>query len=302
MTNAAGGPVPAKTGAPDAKTLGAFGIIVLIGGLNFVAVRFSNRGLDPIYGAGLRFLIASILLFAFVAMRRIPLPTRTQLKGTLLYGVLGFAVSYAFAYIALVKLPSAVAAVLLASVPLLTLFLAVAHRVEVFTVRRLIGAAIAIAGIGVMVGTPSNVHIAVVPVLIMLGAAFSVAESGVIVKKFEMGHPVATNAVAMMVGAILLLATSLLFGEHWVLPSGSSTLIAFTYLILLGSIGLFGLYLFTLKRWTASAVSYMFVLAPVITSIAAASLADEPITAAVAVGGVIVLAGVYVGALSRKGR
>ena len=93
---------------PDSKILAAFTAMVFIGGTNFVAVRLSDRGLAPLYGAGLRFVGAAVLLCIFLVVRHIAPPTREQLKGTLLYGALGFGASYAFAYLALVSLPSGV--------------------------------------------------------------------------------------------------------------------------------------------------------------------------------------------------
>src|SRR5437879_11740869 len=77
----------------DNRTLAAFGAMVVIGGMNFVAVRLSDRGLAPFFGAGLRFVLAAVLLYVLVASRRIPLPTRWQLHGHPLYGLLGFCVS-----------------------------------------------------------------------------------------------------------------------------------------------------------------------------------------------------------------
>src|SRR5213593_3001106 len=156
---------------PDTQTLAALSAMVVIGGMNFVAVRLSDRGLSPFFGAGLRFVLAAVLLYGLVAFGRIPLPTRHQLKGTLLFGLLGFCVSYAFAYLALITLSSGVAAVVMGSVPLITLFLAVAHRVERFRGRGLIGAVIAIAGIVILVGVPSEAHIEIGALLLMLGAA-----------------------------------------------------------------------------------------------------------------------------------
>ena len=61
---------------------------------------------------------------------------------------------------------------------------------------------------------------------------------------------------------------------------------------------MFALFLFTLKRWTASRVSYAFVLTPIVASILGAALAGEAVTAAMIIGGITVLAGVYVGVLS----
>jgi drug/metabolite transporter (DMT)-like permease len=289
---------PTRSQLVDSRTLAAFGAMVVIGGMNVVAVRLSDRGLAPFFGAGIRFLLAAVLLYVLISFRRIPLPTRAQLKGTLLYGLFGFGVSYAFAYVALLSLSSGVAAVLMGAVPLITLLLAVAHGVERFRGRALIGAVIAITGIAVLVGVQSTVHIQIGALLLMLGGAVSASESSVVLKKYPTGHPLATNAVAMGFGGVLLLVISLIFREHWALPSGSATWASLVYLVVVGSIALFWLFLFTIKRWAASRVAYLFVLTPIVASLAGAALAGDAVTPAMVAGGFIVLAGVYVGALS----
>ncbi len=108
----------------------------------------------------------------------------------------------------------------------------------------------------------------------------------------------ATNAVAMGFGGILLLALSLISGEQWSLPSSTTTWVSLIYLVVPGSIGLFALFLFTLKRLPASRVAYMMVLTPFVASFTGTTLAGDAITASMVVGGLIVLSGVYVGALS----
>ncbi|GAC1508608.1 MAG: DMT family transporter [Candidatus Dormibacteraceae bacterium] len=283
---------------PEAGILAAFLAMVFIAGTNFVAVRLSNRELAPLYGAGLRFLGAAVLLYGFIAWRRIALPSREQLRGTLLYGVLGFGVSYACLYLALVSLSSGVAAVIMGAVPLITLLFAVAQGIERFRLRGLVGATIAVAGIAVLVGAPAKVQIPIGGLFLMLGAALSASESSIALKKYPTGHPMATNAVAMAFGGVVLLGISVVFGEHWAVPSSSTTWASLIYLMVLGSIGFFALYLFTLKRWTASRVSYMFVLTPIVASILGATIAGEAVTVAMIVGGITVLVGVYVGALS----
>ncbi len=50
----------------DKSTLAAFVVAVIVLGVNFVAVRFSNQELPPFWGAALRFIIASVLLFMVV--------------------------------------------------------------------------------------------------------------------------------------------------------------------------------------------------------------------------------------------
>jgi drug/metabolite transporter (DMT)-like permease len=100
----------------------------------------------------------------------------------------------------------------------------------------------------------------------------------VIVKKLPTGHPVSTNAVAMLIGAVVLLGLSALYREPWRLPSDPAILATFIYLVTLGSILLFVLFVWTVKRWTATGMSYMFVLMPVVAAVLGALLLDEPVT------------------------
>src|SRR2546428_9055770 len=66
----------------DNRTLAAFGAMVVIGGMNFLAVRVSHRGVGPFFCARLRFRFAALLLFALVGSPRVPLPTLGPLNGT----------------------------------------------------------------------------------------------------------------------------------------------------------------------------------------------------------------------------
>src|SRR5438552_4042379 len=95
---------------PSGVVLAVFAAVVLIGGTNFVAVRFSNRELPPFWGAGLRFAIAGVLLVGFAAWRRIRLPLGSALPGVALLGVVNFGVAYALAYWGLLQAPSAASA------------------------------------------------------------------------------------------------------------------------------------------------------------------------------------------------
>lgn len=288
----------AEQASPDVLTLGAFIASTLIAGNNFVAVKFSNRELDPLFGAGLRFTIAAAVLFLLIVVRRIRLPRGRALTGALLYGVLFFFSAFGLMYFALVKLPAGVGGVVGAAVPLVTFLFAYLHHLEAFRWRGLIGAVITILGIAVLVRPPAGASIQVLPLLAMLGAVAAMSEAGIIIKKFPPSNPMATNAVAMSVGAVALLAVSAVTRESWRLPSKPATIVAIGYLVLVGSVIVFGLYLYVLKNWTATAASYGFVIIPMVTVVAAALLTHEAITISFLIGGVIVLAGVYVGALS----
>jgi drug/metabolite transporter (DMT)-like permease len=289
---------PEAAGEPQAApglVLAAFFVMVVLGGANFVAVRFSNEELAPFWGAGSRFIISAVVLTLIGLILRVPFPRGRTLVGACLYGALGFGAFYGFAYVGLQEASAGSGAVLLSLAPLTTFLLAFIQRQEQFRWRALVGALVAVAGVVVMFGAPGGVPLG--SVLAFLGAAVAVGEAGVVAKWFPKAHPVSMNGVAMAVGSTLLLVLSLITGESWEVPIRPATWTALVYVILLGSVGLFVLYLFILKRWTASRTSYAFVLFPVVASLLGLWLQGDPITPALAIGGIIVLGGVYIGAL-----
>ena len=77
---------------------------------------------------------------------------------------------------------------------------------------------------------------------------------------------------------------------------------ALTYLVTLGSVGLIVLLLLVVRRWTASASSYMFVLFPLVTLGLAGWLVNEPVTGSAVIGAALVMGGVWIGALSSPTR
>jgi drug/metabolite transporter (DMT)-like permease len=276
----------------------AFALLVLVGGTNAVAVRFSNVELPPFWGASMRFAAAALIFWIIVLARRIALPRGRALTGAMLYGLLAVGASYAFIYWALLRVQASLTMVVLAFVPLMTLFLAWAHGLETLSWRRLIGALIAVAGILVVVGGGLGTTVPILSLLALAAGAACLAEGAVVFKLYPQSHPVATNAVAFTTGASILMVLSLVVGEDWILPAATTTWAAFTYLVLFGSVLLFYLYLYVLVRWTASATAYSFLLFPMATVPIAALLAGEVITISFIIGGALGLFGVWLVAIS----
>ncbi|MGH2662292.1 MAG: DMT family transporter [Actinomycetota bacterium] len=287
---------------PDRVTLAGFAALVLIAGLNPPAVKATVQELAPMWSAGVRFAAASLILVAVMLVRRQALPRGRALAGTLLYGGLSFAGFFAFAYLGISRLPAGVAAVVFAAVPLLTFAAALLHRLEPFRLLTLAGALLAIAGIAVMVGGPGTGSISAAGILAMVVAAACAAEAAIVAKRFPPVPPLVMNAVGMTVGAAVLLGLSFASGEAHTAPRESATWLWLGYLVLFGSVALFIIYLFVLRRWTASGTSYQFVLFPVVSVLFASLFQDEAITVGLVAGGALVLAGVYVGALLNIGK
>jgi drug/metabolite transporter (DMT)-like permease len=213
--------------------------------------------------------------------------------------VLGFGAAFAFAYWGLQRVSAGLGAVFLATVPLLTFGFALLHRQERFRWDGLIGGVFAVAGMAVIfreglgAGMPSG------PLLALFGAAVCFAETGIVVKAFPRVHPVSMNAIGLGVGGLMLLVLSWLYGDSLAVPELAKTWVAQAYLVFLGSVVAFSLYVYVLRRWTESAVSYEGVLIPIVAILLASWLQDEEITWTFAAGSVVVLIGVYVGALRR---
>lgn len=283
----------------EQATLAAFVTGSVLAGGNGVAIRFSNRELDWLWGAGLRFVLAALLMLGLMAALRVGWPRGRALAGAVVFGLLQFAVTYALAYYALVELHAGFGQILLALVPLMTLLLATAQRQERFRLAALAGAVLALVGIAIMSRAPLEGSLPLLSVLAALASALCFAQAAVLVRWLPPVHPVAMNAVGMTAGAVALVFAAVVAGESLELPDRSATWAAVLYIATIGSVAVFLLYLFVLRRWVASRASYSFVLIPIVTIVLSAWLDDEPVGVGLVLGGGLVLVGVYVGALRR---
>lgn len=281
---------------PDTKVLLVFALVVLMGGSNFVAVRFSNRELPPFFGAGIRFVGSALLLLVLARAMRLPLPRGRALAAALAFGTFTFGITYALAYWGLQTAPAALAATLAALAPLLTFIGSVALGDERFRWGGVAGGLVAISGVAIIFA--DQVHdVPVAAVIVLALQAVGIAAGTIWTKRLPRGHPVSTNAVAMVPGAALLLLLAALAREPAVVPARMETWIAVGYLILSSAV-LFVGFFFIIRRWTASASSYATVLFPVVALVVGALLGGEGVRASFVIGAALVISGVYVGALA----
>jgi drug/metabolite transporter (DMT)-like permease len=277
--------------------LGAFLVASVLAGGNAIGVRFSNRELEPLWGAGFRFALATALLVALMAALRLAPPAGRALTGAVLYGALNFGAAFALVYYGFVEVHAGLGQTLLAVVPLATLLLAVLQRQERLRAAGIVGALFALIGIAVLSRAPLSESVPALSLLAILAGALCFAQAAIVVRRFPPVHPVTMNAVAMGTAALMLVAASIVVGETIELPERAATWAALAYLVVVGSVVVFSLYIVVLRYWNASRVSYTFVLVPVVTVALSAWLDDEPVRAGLLLGGCLVLIGVYVGAL-----
>lgn len=279
-------------------TVAAFVAVAVFGGVNTIAVKVVVGDLAPFWSASVRFIAAGLLLAGVVLATRRAFPRGRSLAGAVLYGTIAFTGSYALLYSALQSANAGTVAVFLALVPLETFALAILQRQERFRTRGVVGAVIALVGVAVVMSDRLGAAVPPIAFLLIFGGTLFIAEGGVILKWIPRADPYGTNAVAMLTGGVLLLALSAIAAEPWAAPATAEVWALMGYLVVLGSIGLFGLYLYALRRWTASAVSYVTLLMPVVAVPLAAIFVAESVSIAFLAGAAIAVLGTYVGAFS----
>lgn len=280
--------------------LAAFLLEAALAGGNGVAIRFSNRELAPLWGAGLRFAVAAGLILAVSVALRVALPRGKALQGAVLFGLLQFAGAFGLYYFALVEVQAGLGQTLLALVPLATLILAVVQRQERLSGAAVLGAFIGLVGVGLISRDPLQGSVSVLSLLAVLGSVLCFGQALVLVRRLPPVHPVALNAIGMLAAALVLIGASAIAGEQFMLPERFETWVALGYVAAIGSVVVFLLHVWIVQRWSASRTAYVMLLVPFVTVILSAWLDQEPITTGLVIGGLLVLAGVYVGALRQS--
>jgi len=285
----------------DRRVLPAFAGVVLLGGTNLVLVVYTTRQLDPMWAAALRFGGAALVAAATTWAWRLPLPRGRPLVSSIAYGVLAFALGFGLFYWGAKHVPAGVASVIMGCVPLLTLLLALVQRLERFRARGLAGSLFAVAGIAVVSARAPGGAVPLLPLLAVVGAAATAAQSAIVVRRISGVHPMVINTVGLFAGAFALLGASFVAGETHAAPVSNGGWIAVA-LMAVSTPFLFTMYVFVVQSWSASAAAYQFVLFPLVSIVLAAILLDEPISSSLLIGAPLVLIGVYVGALSPERR
>jgi len=162
----------------------------------------------------------------------------------------------------------------------------------------LIGGLIAVIGIAIAVRAQVGVDVPLLSVVALMTGSAIAAEGNIIVKMYSpRSDPIATNALTMISGLLLLMLLSFAVGEAHNIPVLPATWIAIAYSVIPGTLMVFYMFVWLLGRWSASATHYVVMLFPIVATIAGNLLAGETITLTFILGGVLVLAGVWVGAL-----
>jgi drug/metabolite transporter (DMT)-like permease len=274
----------------------AFVILCIIWGSTWLAIKEGYGGLSAFNVASVRFFIAGPIMLALIPVMGARLPSgRAEWLLTVWVGITLFGVDYGLVYWSEQWLDTGLSAIIFAVFPIFMALCAHAYLPgERLNARKLAGTLISFAGVTALFADSVRLDAAqAAPIVGMALAAFFAALASVATKKHGHGiHPAGLNGPAMLIGAVLLMAASLVNGEGYALPHDPQAWFALTYLAIAGSIVTFLLYFWLLKSWDATTMSLVSVFTPVTALVLGYLARHERPTAYTAVGGALILAGV----------
>jgi drug/metabolite transporter (DMT)-like permease len=276
------------SGNPKANriaVMGALLIVYLFWGGTYLGIRIAVQTIPPFLMAGTRFLVAGVAVYLFAILKGAARPTREHwldagiVGGLLLLGGNGV-VSWAEQLV-----PSSIAALLIATVPLWMILLGLLdRRTPKPDAVTLAGVLLGFLGIAVLVlpsGTgPGQVNL--VGILALLAAAFFWSLGSIYSRKARQpGSPLLSVGMQMIVGGLLLLVASGLCGE-WarleVSRISARSLLGMGYLVLFGSIVAYNAFIWLLKNADPTWVSTYAFVNPIVAVFLGWLLANEQLT------------------------
>ncbi|MGZ3560526.1 MAG: EamA family transporter [Vulcanimicrobiaceae bacterium] len=272
----------------------AYAFMCSIWGTTWLAIKVSLQYMPPIAGAGVRFIIAGLLVYAVAAIRRDVLPLKKiPWKLVVLLAIFLFGINYILTYTAETRLSSGLVAVLFGVLPFFTF--AFGHYLigERTTPRTWAGAFLAFAGVAV-ISLAGDVRGSFWFALAAIGAAASAGFANVYAKRHSHANPMVILPPAMVLSGIVMSILGQVFerpnlAHALALPSIGAVL----YLAVLGSSIAFFLNLWLLQRIEAWIVGLSALIIPVIAVIVGIVLGGEAFGARDLIGAALVIIGVW---------
>ena len=278
----------------DVQVALAFAAIYVLWGGTFLAIRVAVLQVPPFFASGLRFLIAGGGLYAFMRLRGHPSPTVKEWRTIAVTSLCLFVATYAALFWAEQFVPSGVAAVLEATLPITAMVLEVfLFRQQPFRWR--MGAPVLLGFLGIAWLVLRNQHtFPVLPCLVILASGTAWSLGAVLTRSMERPRSLPLTAGGqMMLGGIVLLALSRATGELHTLPRVTlSAAVALLYLIVAGSLLGFTAYVWLLGRMPVTRVASHAYVNPMVALLLAHCVADETLTPSMLVASALVIASV----------
>jgi len=260
------------------------------------------REVPPFLLAGMRFLVAGIVLYGWMRVRGAPSPTAREWGAASLLAILIFLLDYGLLFWAERRVPSGIAAVMMATIPV---FMAIAEiiflRTQRLTLRLGLALLTGLAGVAVLVG--HSIELGQAPVdtagacaLIIAAMSWSLAAS--LTRRMRLpANKAMSSGAQMFAGGVLLTLIAALLGEFrgfHVQAVSRGAWFALAYLIMAGSIIAFTAYVWLIDHQSPTKVGTYAYVNPVIAVLVGYFLGGEAIGPRTVAGTVLVLVSVII--------
>ncbi len=278
----------------------AFAAVYIIWGSTYLAMRFTNETIPPFLMSGMRFIIAGVILYAYVAgVQKAPKPTWPNIKGGAIIGFLLILIGNGGVAFAELTIPSSIAALVVAMSPvwftlLGWLFFGTAKPNGKMVAGLILGfiGMIVLIGPGQLVGHSLDNRGLIIIVIATLawstGSLYSATAK-------VLASPLQTTAIQMLVGGALLLLASFITGEltqFQVVQISAKSFLAFGYLIVFGSLIGYTSYSWLIRVVPPSQASTYAYVNPVVAVLLGWLFGGESVTIQMLLAGALILAGV----------
>jgi drug/metabolite transporter (DMT)-like permease len=288
-----------STAAPASLVWLCLGIVYVVWGSTYLAIRVAVETMPPLLMGAARFTTAGLLLYAVARARGAGSArslSRTQIGACWIVGSLLAAGGNGVVNVAEQYIPSSLAALVISSVPL---WVVVMRRVTGESIPRLtlVSVAIGFGGVALLLlpGGATHVGKPIGFVLVVL-AAFSWALGSFTSRRLPLPpNALLSTALQMFGGGLTLLVAGLALGETSdVHPDRFSTdsLLAFAYLILIGSLVAYTAYVWLLQNAPISKVATYAYVNPVIAILLGWAILSENVTATMLIGAAVIVCSV----------
>ena len=266
--------------------------VYLIWGSTYLGVRVALHDCPPLLLVGARYGLAGILLYAWLRIRGAPRPIAAHWLSGGIIGTLLMAGSAATAY-SLRELPTGLTAIACGSVPLWSLLLARFFWGERASGREWLGLALGLGGL-VLLNAKSELRAHSLAAFVLWAGSLSWALGSVMGRYASLPGGGMGSALQMMVGGLSVFFVALIMGDRISVMPNATSLAAFAYLVLIGSIVGYSAYVYLLPRVRPSlATSYAYVN-PIVAVALGIAVENESLNAGAVVASVLVLGGIVV--------
>src|SRR3984885_253204 len=284
------------------KVLLAFSIIYFVWGSTFLAIRVGVREVPPFLLAGMRFLVAGLVLFGWMRARGTPSPTRREWGGATLLALLIFVCDYGLLFWAERRVPSGVAAVMLATIPVfMSLSEIIILKTQRLTIRLAAALVVGISGVAVLVSHSvsfGDAPIDPVGACALIAAAISWSAASALTRKVPLpAEKAMSSGVQMLSGGVLLVLAAGLLGEFrrfQMQAVSAKAWLALAYLIVAGSIVGFTAYVWLIHHESPTKVGTYAYVNPVVAVLVGYFFGGEALGPRTIAGAALVLVSVVV--------